>query len=88
MLKRIIRSLKGTKDYRITYQKSYQCPQPLIGYADAAHANTNEKKSTTGLIYIAAGSAILWKSKKQMLTTLFLMKAEYVAMAHAGMEAR
>jgi hypothetical protein len=42
----------------------------------------------TGIVYISAGGAVLWKSKKQTLSTLSTMEAEYVALAHAGTEAR
>jgi hypothetical protein len=49
MIKRILRYLAGTKEYGITYRKSYTKIEPIIGYSDAAHGNCEERKSTTGL---------------------------------------
>jgi hypothetical protein len=87
MLKRILRYLAGTKKHSIKYRKTYAPQKPLIGYTDAGFANTDKKKSMTGIIYISAGGVVLWKSKKQTLSTLSTMEAEYIALAHAGTEA-
>jgi len=59
MIKRILHYLAGTKDYGITYRKSYNSAHCLIAYADAAYGNADEKKSTTGIVCIAARGAIL-----------------------------
>jgi hypothetical protein len=67
MLKRIIRYLAGTKQFGITYRKMYR-KLPIMGYANASHANQDEQKSILGILFIAARGAILWKSKKQMLS--------------------
>ena len=88
MLKRILRYLVGTKSYGITYRKTLRESKPLIAYTDAGFANTDEKKSTTGIAVISAGGAILWKSKKQSLSALSTTEAEYIAMAHTGAETR
>jgi hypothetical protein len=87
MLKRIIWYLAGTKDYGITYRKSYGKLVPLIGHADASHANQEEWKSTSGIVFTAAGGTILWKSKKQTLSAQSSTEAEYIALAQAGSEA-
>ena len=86
IIKRILCYLARTKDYGITYRKSYNSAHHLIAYADAAHGNADEKKSTTGIVCIAAGGAILWKSKRQTLTALSSTEAEYIALAHTGTE--
>jgi hypothetical protein len=88
MLKRILRYLAGTKEYAITYRKSYTKSTPVIGYADTAHANTDEQKSTSGIVFTSAGGAILWKSKKQTLSAQSSTKAEYITLAQAGCEAQ
>jgi hypothetical protein len=85
MIKRVIRYLAGVRDYGITYQKTYNHSIPIIGYRDAAHANADKRKLTTGLVFLSAGGAVLWKSK-QTLSALSTMEAEYVALAHAGTE--
>jgi hypothetical protein len=87
MLKRIIRYLAGTKQYGITYCKSYGKTVPIIRFANAAHANQNEQKSTMGIIFTAARGAILWKSKKQSLSMQSSIEMEYIALMQAGCKA-
>ncbi|RVW57835.1 Retrovirus-related Pol polyprotein from transposon TNT 1-94 [Vitis vinifera] len=51
-----------------------------VGYCGADFAGyIDDKKSTTGYIFLMAGGAISWKSVKQTLTTSSTMEAEYVA---------
>ena len=87
-LKRILRYLKGTNDYGITYQKS---PQRTLNYfyrfADTAYANTDDLKSTSGYVFISVGGVITWRSKKQTTIALSSTKAEYVALSKAGHKA-
>jgi len=53
---------------------------------DAAFANVDDGKSTSGYVFLSAGGAISWKSKKQSVVALSSTKAEYVALAEAGQE--
>ena len=39
----------------------------------------DDRKSTSGFIFMMAGGAISWKSVKQTLTATSTMEAEYVA---------
>jgi hypothetical protein len=90
-LKQILRYLAGTKTLGITYSK----PQDetgddnlFHGFADAAYANADDLKSTTGYVFLAAGgAAITWKSKKQTIIALSSTEAEYIALSEAGREA-
>jgi hypothetical protein len=50
-------------------------------------ANADDHKSTTGYVFLAAGGAITWKSKKQTMIALSSTEAEYVALSEAGREA-
>jgi hypothetical protein len=87
-LKRVLHYLQGTKEYGITYQS--QTPQGrnlFYGFADAAYANTDDYKSTSGQVFLAAGGAITWRSKKQTVIALSSTEAEYVALSEAGREA-
>jgi hypothetical protein len=86
-LKRILRYLSGTRDYRITYKALPARPDFFHGYADAAYANSDDNKSTTGYVFLAGGGAITWCSKKQITTALSSTEAEYVALSEAGREA-
>ena len=53
--------------------------QIFFGYPD-------DKKLTSGYIFMMAGGAMLWKSVKQSLTTTSTMEAEYVACYKATCE--
>ena len=89
-LKRILRYLAGTRDLGITYRKSQEDPNDdnlFHGFADAAYANNDDLKSTTGYVFLAVGGAITWKSKKQTVIALSSTEAEYVALSEASREA-
>jgi hypothetical protein len=89
-IKRILRYLAGTKTLRITYRKSQDGTEDnnlFHGYTDAAYANANDLKSTTGYVFLAAGGAITWKSKKQTVIALSSTEAEYIVLSEAGHEA-
>ena len=89
--KRILRYLAGTKNLGITYTKPSNNPMDnpniFFGFADAAYANHDDHKSTSGYVFLAAGGAITWKSKKQTTIALSSTQAEYVALSEAGREA-
>jgi transposase InsO family protein len=90
-LKRILRYLAGTKDYGIPYRKSPEnLPKEMNsfhGFSDAAYANADDCKSTSGYVFISGGGAITWRSKKQTTVALSSTEAEYVALSEAGREA-
>jgi hypothetical protein len=72
-LKRILRYLSGTKSYGITYSATptrTRSTNLFHGYADAAFANVDKSKSTSGYVYLVGGSAITWMSKKQSVVAL------------------
>jgi hypothetical protein len=87
-LKEILQYLAGTKNFGITYSKNASDTVGNIFYsfADAAYANNEDNKSTSGYIFLAAGGAITWRSKKQTTISLSSTKAEYVALSEAGHE--
>jgi hypothetical protein len=88
-VKRILRYLAGTKNLGITYSKTSTNPHEnsFFGFADAAFANHDDHKSTSGSVFMAAGGAITWKSKKQTTITLSSTEAKYVALSEAAREA-
>ena len=87
-LKRILRYLAETKNLGITYSKTADNPDKNIfhGFANAAFANHDDHKSTSGYVFLAAGGAITWKSKKQTTIALSSTQAEYVALSEAARE--
>ena len=61
--KKVLRYLQGTKDLMLTYQ----CTSLLdvVGFCDADFIGCiDDKKSTTGYIFMMAGGAVSWKSVK------------------------
>ena len=76
-VKRILRYLKGMVDYRLCYQRQ---DLQLKGYIDADWGgDLDEKKSTSGYVFLLGNGSITWCSKKQMCITLSIMEAEFVA---------
>nr|XP_033511182.1 secreted RxLR effector protein 161-like [Nicotiana tomentosiformis] len=84
-VKRIMRYLKGTGDYALCYQGGKDLR--LVGYSNADHGgDLDERKSTSGYVFLLSDGAISWSSKKQSSVSLSMMEAEYVALASAAQE--
>ena len=85
-LKRLLRYLKGTTNLGILYSNTGM--DKCIGYIDADWAgNQDDRKSTSGYIFLLCGGAISWKSQKQKCVALSTAEAEYIAMSTATQEA-
>ncbi|XP_042973079.1 secreted RxLR effector protein 161-like [Carya illinoinensis] len=83
-VKRIMRYLKGTADYVLYYQG---LDLQLKGYSDADWgSDLDERKSTTGYVFLLNNGAITWSSKKQPCIALSTMEAEYIACSVAVQE--
>ena len=89
--KRILRYLKATKDYGITYYSSYTSTSSnkyISGYCDADYAgDIFTAKSTLGWIFFIAGGPISWKSKLQSIIAQSTTESEYIAINSATKEA-
>ena len=62
-VKKVLRYLQGTKDFMLTYW----CTDTLevVGFSDSNYAGcVDDKKSTSGYIFMMAEGAISWKSVK------------------------
>ena len=83
-VKRILRYLRGTTDLGLLYRPDNT---NLCGYSDADWAgDINDRKSTSGYVFIMSGSAISWRSKKQSSVALSTAEAEYIALSSATQE--
>jgi hypothetical protein len=72
----------------ITYQGS-PSPNEPIGYSDASFAtDPDDRKSTSGYVFILANGPISWQSNKQTTVALSTMEAEYIALSEAAKEAK
>jgi reverse transcriptase-like protein len=87
-LKRVFRYLAGTKYLGISFNRPDPLPNPLLyGYSDSDFAaDINNRRSTSGFVFLLNGGPISWKSKQQSLVTTSTHDAEYVGLANASYE--
>lgn len=84
--KRILRYVKGTAGFGIRYKRGEE--QKLVGYVDSDYAgDVDDRKSTTGFVFMLGGGAVSWASKKQPIVTLSTTEAEFVAAAYGACQA-
>ena len=85
--KNVLRYLKGTIDYELTFSKQ-NSPMHLLGYCDSDWGSSEDRKSITGYCFMLndSGPMISWKCKKQPIVALSSCEAEYISMTHAIQE--
>jgi hypothetical protein len=82
---RVVRYLLGTKSYGLKLGGS---DVPLQGFVDANFAgDLDDRKSTTGFVFLVYGGAVSWRSKRQGAVTTSTVEAEYMAASSAIKEA-
>ena len=82
-VKRIMRYLNETLDYGLLYH----CTDDIAGFSDADWAGDHDdRKSTSGFVFMISGAVISWNSKKQTCVALSTAEAEYIALAKAAQE--
>ena len=85
-VKRVFRYLAGTVNLGIHFQSNANEPF-LVGYSDADFAgDVDQRKSTSGYLFILGGGPISWKSQRQRTVTLSTTEAEYAALTEAVRE--
>ena len=85
VVKHILKYLKRTRDVQLVYQADSLCP---VGFTDSDfQADRDEKRSTSGYVFMLGGGAISWRSAKQKCIADSTMEAEYVAASEAAKEA-
>ena len=59
----------------------------MIGFSDADWADdVNDRKSTSGYLFMLSGAPVSWKTKKQICVALSTAVAKYIALATAIQE--
>lgn len=80
----VMRYLNATSNLSLQYKCS---GKPLHGFADADWAGgSDDRKSFTGFVFILAGGAVMYESKKQQTVALSSTEAEYMALSSAAKE--
>jgi hypothetical protein len=83
--KRILRYLRGTLDYQLTYRGDLAA---LTGYSDADWAGDKEtRRSTGGFVFNVGSGSISWSSKRQATVALSSCESELMAETQAAKEA-
>ncbi|KAL0420696.1 UNVERIFIED_CONTAM: Retrovirus-related Pol polyprotein from transposon TNT 1-94 [Sesamum latifolium] len=78
--KRVLRYLKGTIGFGIFYKKEGN--DELRVYSDSDYAgDLEDRKSTSGYVFLLSSGAISWSSKKQPVVSLSTTEAEFIAAA-------
>ena len=59
----------------------------LVAYSDADYAgDVNDRKSTSGFVFLKNGAAISWRSKKQSVVAHSTAETEYVALFYTAQQ--
>jgi hypothetical protein len=84
--KHVMRYLKGTMDYGLSYDGDHEFT--LSGYTDADWVGSvADRKHTFGCCFSLGSSMISWKSRKQSTIALSTVEAKYIAACSASCEA-
>jgi len=83
-----LRYLRNTANLAIQYNASYSEATMPINYTDSNFAgDPDDRKSTSGYVFILAGGAITWRARKQPLVAFSTVEAEYIGASDAAKEA-
>jgi len=81
--KHVMRYLKGTLDYGLSYDGDHNFT--LSGYTDSdCVGSVFDKKSTSGCCFSLGSTMISWQSRKQSIIALSTTEAEYIAACSAS----
>ncbi len=84
-VKRALRYVNATRNHGILYDGNK--PLETKGFSDADWAGCRvSRKSTSGFVFLVAGGAVSWRSKKQTCVATSTCEAEYIAMCMACKE--
>ena len=83
--KRVVRYLKGTPDWGITFGPGHE-DDGMVGYTDADRNSNEDRHAIFGYVFMLNGGPISWSVKTQEIIALLTTKAEYVAMTHPAKE--
>ena len=84
-LMHVIGYIKNTLDYGLTYSRDSDLS--LVAFVDADYGGCKDtRRSTSGYVFMMAGGAVTWSSKRQATVALSTVEAEYVAMSRCAQQ--
>jgi hypothetical protein len=84
-LMHVIGYVKNTIDFGLTYSRENVLSP--IAFVDADYGGCRDtRRSTSGYIFLMAGGAVTWSSKRQATVALSTVEAEYVAMSRCAQQ--
>ncbi|GLU09096.1 hypothetical protein SLE2022_259720 [Rubroshorea leprosula] len=84
--KRILRYLKGTVEYGLFYKKGEK--SDMFGFTNSDFArDVDDRKSTSGYVFMMGTAAVSWSSRKQPIVTLSTTEVEFVAATSCACQA-
>ena len=86
----MLRYIKGTIDHGVLLPKKSKnrINVEVQGYTDSDFSgDQDEKKSTTGYIFMIEGAPISWSLRKQSIMALSSCEVEYVTTSYAACQA-
>jgi hypothetical protein len=87
LAKRVLAYVKATINYRLHYSRgSGKSTTILTGWVDSDYANSDNRKSTTGLCFFVENTLVYWCSKRQVTIATSTTVAEYFAFYEATTE--
>ena len=84
-LMHVVGYIKNTLDLGLTYSRDSDISP--MAYVDADYGGCRDtRRSTSGYVFIMAGGAVTWSSKRQATVALSTVEAEYVAMSRCAQQ--
>ena len=84
-IKQVLRYIKGTKDYGITYGHD---GNKIQGYIDSRYGvNTQEGKGTIGIVFYFGNSPITWSTQKQGTVAISSCESKFIAVTAPATQA-
>jgi hypothetical protein len=85
IIKYVLHHLCGTRNMGLFYRKDTK--SNLVGYVDAGYLSDSHKsRSQSGYLFTYGGTAISWRSTKQILTATSSNHTELIALYDTGVE--
>lgn len=84
-MKRVLRYIRATVEKGVGFKR--ESGPKLMGFCDADYAgDLNERRSTTGYVFMFGSCPVSWSSKRQSTVSLSTTEAEYRAGSSAAQE--